>query len=94
MEHRCLAHTRHFPGRLDTLNKCPLRNKWTLVEHILPVKMGTPDAYYRSSNSRTSIRVEFDGDTLLSPVSLIVGRMCLVCLLSCGSIGLLSLLNS
>ena len=59
MEHRCLAHTRHFPGRLDTLNKCPLRNKWTLVEHILPVKMGTPDAYGPHNELQRAIIDEF-----------------------------------
>ena len=33
LEHRCLPQSRHFPSRLDTLNKCPLKNKWTLVAH-------------------------------------------------------------
>ena len=34
-----------FPSRLDTLNRCPLINKWTPVGHSLPVKMGTSNAY-------------------------------------------------
>jgi hypothetical protein len=34
-----------LPKPLRPLDKCPLRNKRTLVEHSDPVKMGTPDAY-------------------------------------------------
>ena len=48
LEHRRVPSNRLFPSSLDTLLRCPLKNKRTPVGHSPPVKMGTPNAYAAS----------------------------------------------
>jgi hypothetical protein len=45
LEHRCLTPDRLFASRLDPLNRCPLKNKWTPVGLSYSVKRGTSNDY-------------------------------------------------